>query len=330
VTRAGGPAVSDPLRPAELSAPSLEWGRDAPSSIRFDRKGGLLSAILVAVALTGCATSPPSLPLSTAPFLGPQDFSGTYTPRSYNATTGGEATYHGNIVFANLDRNLVQAVLPQGLRLAQNSATPGSHPLIYLYGHPTKTQWIINNTPIVIGPDYQELMLLVPFVQADTGIMWHNFVVRMYLDDWNAIWIGNFYFAYAKEWGTSQESGTEVSEFVAGSRYFHADIQTTGPWEPSTQAEGTIPNYKAIQTILGMPIVGRSQSGSLVCSHFELNYDNAMVAPVQSTHEFLQPFKPGMEGWVALGPLSSVPNGAIAIRDLNWRIRQPPPPPCRF
>jgi hypothetical protein len=78
-----------------------------------------------------------------------------------------------------------------------------------------------------------------------------------------------------------------------------------------------------------MPIVGRNAAGRLVCSHFELTYDDAVVAPVQSRHEFLQPFRPGMASWVALGTLSGVPDGAIAIRELNRRIRQPPAPPCR-
>jgi hypothetical protein len=55
------------------------------------------------------------LPQSTLPFLGPQDFSGSYTPVCGTATTGGEATYHGTIVFTNLDRSLVQAILPQPL-----------------------------------------------------------------------------------------------------------------------------------------------------------------------------------------------------------------------
>lgn len=293
--------------------------------------GLALSVTLVAVALSvGCAVRPPPLPRSTAPFLGPRDFTGTYTPRRGLATTGGEATYHGNIVFMNLDRALVEAALPPDLRLAANSAAPGLHPVIYLYGRPTNTRWIIADTPIAIGPNYQELMLLVPFVQTTTGTKWHNYVVRMYLDDLAAIAIGNLFFAYAKEWGISLEWGTEVSEYSAGLPYFHADIQATGPWEPSAQAEGTQPNYRAIQTILNMPVVGRNAAGNLVCSYFELTYDDATVAAVQSLHEFLQPFKPGMGGWVALGTLPSVPNGAIAVRDLNWRIRQPPPPPCRF
>jgi hypothetical protein len=224
----------------------------------------------------------------------------------------------------------VEAVIPPELKLAQNSVAPALHPVIFLFGHPVNTSWIIANTPILIGPNYQELMLLVPFVQEKTGTLWHNYVVRMYLDDPNAIWIGNVFFAYAKEPGTSQETGTEVSEFAGSVQMFHANIQPSGPSQSSAQAETTIPNYQAIQTILSMPIVGRRASGELVCSYFELTYTSAMVTPVQSSHEFLQPFVSGMSGWTGLGTLSSVANGAVAVQDLNWRIRQPPAPPCRF
>ena len=266
--------------------------------------------------------------VSSTSFLGPGDFLGTFVRRAVNATVFGQATYHGNIVFTNLEREVVQAALPPGLRLAQNSAAPASHPIICLYGHPTNTQWTIENTPILIGEDYQELMLLVPFVQIDAGRNWHNYVVRMYLDDWNAIYIGNLFFAYAKEWGTSLESGNEIVESVGSIRYFRADIRRTGAWETSVNAERTLQHYKTIQSILDMPIVGRGPFGNMICSYFELNYQDALVAPADSHHAFLQPFKPGMESWVALGDLSSVPEGAIAIRDLNWRIKQPPPPAC--
>src|SRR5262249_24117828 len=156
--------------------------------------------------------------------------SGTCTPQPANAPLGGEATYHGSIVFTNLDRSLVRGVLPSGLQLASNSAAPGVHPVIFLYGHQTNTCWFIGNTTIRNGPDYQELTLLVPFVRIGAGMNWHNYVVRMYLNDWFAIDIGNQWFAYAKEYGTSQESGTDVWELVANVPYFHANIPTTGSW----------------------------------------------------------------------------------------------------
>jgi hypothetical protein len=293
--------------------------------------GVLLTIVVVFTAGCACVTAPQPFPPSTPPFLGPRDFVGTYSPKATAATIGGDATYDGNVVFTNLDRTLVQAILPPELKLAQNSRAPALHPVIYLYGRPTNTSWIVAETSLLVGPNYQELMLLVPFVQESTGTRWHNYVVRMYLDDANAIWIGNVFFAYAKMWGTSLESGTHVTEFDdVSTAKFHANIQPTGSWQPSAQAEASLPNYPAIQAILAMPVVGRRSSGQLVCSYFELDYTNAMVAPVQSTHEFLDPFVSGMSGWVGLGSLSSVTNGAVAVSNLNWRIQQPPPPPCQF
>lgn len=336
--RARDAALTTEIRAFRASGAAQDRGKETAPSERNDRtdvrgaRNGVLAWVLfVAVAfVAGCHALPPPLPTNTAPFIGPRDFSGTYTPRWSDATTGGEATYHGNIVFTNLARSIVQAALPAELKLANNTLSPGMHPVIYLFGHPMNSRWIIADTPILPGPNYQELMLLVPFVQSASGKRWHNYVVRMYLDDLTAIAIGNLFFAYAKEWGTAQESGTQVTEFSAGAAYFHADIQTTGPWRTSAQADTALPNFKAIKTILDMPVVGRTQEGNLICSYFELNFDGANVASVQSRHEFLQPFRSGMGGWVALGTLVSVPDGAIAIRDLNWRIRQPPPLPCRF
>jgi hypothetical protein len=301
---------------------------------RIERRSGLL-LLIVAVFTAGCACwTAPSTSIAPAvgvgPFLGPPDFAGSFVPKPTPATTGGDASYDGNIVFTNLDRALVEAILPPELKLASNSTAPLLHPVVYLYGHPHNTSWIVAGTPILVGPHYQELMLLIPFVQSG-GSLWHTYVVRMYLDDLNAIWIGNTFFAYGKEWGTSQESGTMVTEFDQGGRAkFRTDLQITGPWQTSAQAATSLPNYSAIQTILKIPVVGRRSSGELVCSYFELNDAAATVAALQSTHQFLDPFVPGMSGWVALGSLGNVPNGAVAVRNMNWRIEQPPAPACQF
>jgi hypothetical protein len=290
---------------------------------------GLLLAI-VAFLATACATAPP-LPTSTAPFLGPRDFTGTYTPRCGNATTGGNAAYHGSIVFTNLDRTIVQSIVPQELTLAANTVASTQHPVIVMYGRPHNSSWMVAGTQIIPGPNYQELMLLVPFVQRPTSTKWHTHVVRMYLDDWDAIWIGNVFFAYGKEWGISVETGTEVSEFAMATQKFHANVTPNGPGRTNAQAEATLPNYSAIKTILDMPIVGRRQDGTLVCSYFELDFTGATITPVSSAHEFLDPFVPLMVGWPVLGStLTSVPDGAIAVENVNWWIKQPPPGPCRF
>ena len=304
---------------------------------RFRLVRGNLVLIAVAVFTTGCAclTTPPVYPLTSGSFLGPRDFTGSYAPRTHDAVAGGRATYRGTIVFTNLDRTLVESVLPPELKLAQNSASPGLHPVIFLYGHPENSSWFIASTPIIPGPNYQELMLLVPFVLEKTGTRWHTFVVRMYLDDATAIWIGNTFFGYAKEPGTSQESGSELTGIevterdAGGTAKFHAVTEATGPARPDAQAT-TIPNYGAIKTILAMPVVGKHAVLGLVCSYFELNFATATVAPVSSLHEFLSPFVPPMAGWSSLGTLSSVPDGAVGVQNVDWRIEQPPAPPCQF
>jgi hypothetical protein len=53
------------------------------------------------------------------------------------------------------------------------------------------------------------------------------------------------------------------------------------------------------------------------------------VAPVSSAHEFLSPFVAAMAGW-PVTTLSSVPNGAVGVQNVDWRIEQPPLPPCQF
>jgi hypothetical protein len=111
----------------------------------------------------------------------------------------------------------------------------------------------------------------------------------------------------------------------------HANISPNGAARTNAQAEATLPNYSAIKTILDMPVVGRHPDGTLVCSYFELDFTGATITPVSSAHEFLDPFVPSMVGWPVLGStLTSVSDGAIAVQNLKWRIRQPPPAPCRF
>ena len=288
----------------------------------------LLLLVIVAGLTTACAT--PVLPPSTLPFLGPQNFSGTYSPRCGNATVGGYANYQGNIVFTNLDRNVVQTIVPAGLKLASNTVGSTQHPVLFMYGHQQDTSWFVGGTLIPGGAPYQELMLLVPFVQETSGTRWHTHVVRMYLDNWTAIWIGDTFFAYAKEWGTSVESGTAVSEFSGGAQKFQANIVPNGAALTNAQAEATLPNYAAIKSILDMPVVGRRADGTLVCSYFELDFTSAMITPVRSTHQFLDPFVPTMSSWLGLGTLTNVVDGAIAVQNITWRIKQPPPDPCRF
>ena len=286
----------------------------------------------VCLLCAACISPVPRFPSSTLPFMGPNDFAGSYKPRPYDAVIGGQASYQGTVIFANLDRSLLQPVLPPGFRLANNVRGMSVHPVMLLYGHQLNTSWLILGQPIPIGNDYNELTLLIPFVQSNSGSRWHNFAVRMYLNDVWAIWLGNQFFAYAKEEGSFTELASQIKAYVSSILYLEATIQTIGSWQSSAQAQTSLPNYAAMQTILEMPVLGRRELGdpTPVCSYFEWHYDQALVASAQSSHRFAQPLRAGMEAWPALGWVSSVPGGAFALKDIEWRIDHPPPQACAY
>ena len=138
----------------------------------------------------------------------------------------------------------------------------------------------------------------MPFVQKGAGSQWHNFVVRMYLDDLGAIAVGNLHYGYAKEQGSFQDNRPQAFfATVGGNNAFWSDSQSLGAWRPSAQAETDIANYKEMQAILAMPVIGHFWTGlSYVCSYFDFDYSNANVAPIAIDHAYHGAFTPGMPG----------------------------------
>lgn len=262
------------------------------------------------------------------PFLGTADFSGDDNHRPNRPLSAGRglSTYGGQIFFTHLPRATVAGLLKPGVHLAQNlSAFPNVHPVIHLQGLQTSTSWIFNGIGQGVGPEYTELILLVPFVQKGTSPQWHNFVVRMYLDDDGAIFVGNAHYGYAKERGSFNDARPLSFEAtVGGNPAFWSGFESTGPWRPGAQAEVDIPNYTEMQTILRMPVIGLYWTGlSYVASAFDFDFSNVNVAPIACAHRYHGAFTPGMPG----GTYASVPHGAIDIEGLGWRVEFPPANP---
>jgi Acetoacetate decarboxylase (ADC) len=300
----------------------------------------ILAVMLLGIALAGCA--PMSITKggtcgTTPPFMGPCDFDGTYEALAVPSISHGQSRYVGHVLFANLDRNIVAAVLPSELRLATKASAPSTvHPVILLYGDQLDTSWALEGVSQIPGDQYKELILLIPFVTAPSGTKWHTFVARMYLNDDAAIWLGNMFYGYAKEPGTFNEVTDGVTVNASSIAHFQANWTVLGPWRTSDQARMALPNYIAIEEIFAMPVVGMigTDFGDVpTCSYFEWIYDSAEVASLQSQFQFLEPFRAGMQTWVALGSVNSVPDGAIAIRNVTWRLAWPAPTPwwsCKF
>jgi hypothetical protein len=271
-------------------------------------------------------------------FLGATLFVGSYDHRSTDAQNGGQSTYNGSMAVTLIDRALVANVLPGDFSLAARTDGGQEHPIIVCVGHQRNLMYLTAGVLTPADPDYQEMILLVPFVVRASGTKWHTFVVRMYLDDINAIGIGNSIYAYQKQPAQLQESGTpddlttRVTPFLSD-LIFNSYVRITGPWCTSSEARISLPDWTDIQTIVDMPIVGADVSAGnivrTVCSYWEWEYSNAEVAPASSQHQFFRPFRDGMGAWVALGPLTSIACGGFAIRGIRWRLALPPPS-CQF
>lgn len=293
-----------------------------------------VACTLALATVTACCQLPPApvaqapqeaLPTASAapPLLGPADFYGSFTPRAANARDGGQSTYEGALVVTMLERALVAAVLPAGLKLATPKLPATQHPVLHLIGHQRDPHYLVNGVllPVPLGVDYRELILLVPFVVADNGTLWHNFAVRMVLDNLPAVEIGNLHYAYAKEMASLDLASATATVVQRDELLFEQTLSADGAWQSSTNAESGLPRYTDLQQIFAMPIVG--YDGRLVCSYFEWGYAQAEVAPATSLHRFARPFRAGMEGWVSSGMRSGAADGVVKLRRLQWRLKFP-------
>jgi hypothetical protein len=280
-------------------------------------------------------------PVTPAParFPGVGDFSDTFDPRTGSAVTGGQATYQGSITVTVLDSALVSNVLPVGFSLASRTDGFAGHPIIVMVGHQTDCTVLVNSVQSSANqPDYQEVILLIPFVITNSGTKMHNFVVRMYLDSLSPTFAGAAY-NYAKEPANLVESGppndlttTVTQTFLFPLTYFNTTVQLTGPWVSSSSAIPTVPRWPDLQKIFEMPMLGVSETFpySKICTYWEWDFTNTEVAPALSQYQFLRSFRNGMDPWVQLGVLHGAPDGCVAIRNLRWRIALLPLPQCTF
>jgi hypothetical protein len=305
---------------------------------RVSRRGTafvLIAATLIEGALSGCVQAP-SWPLVVSqpivPFPGPGNFQGGFVPAAGHVNDGVQSDYAGTLVVTMLDRNLVNSVLPPGASLAPTTTPSTMHPVIYLIGFQGKPSTVSSGHAVQIpfATGYREMSLLIPFVVLNNGANWHNYVVRMYLDDPTDIAIlgGNTCCGYQKVAASLDYRTTNTGYNHSVQTLFASDFVDTialnGSYVTAGQAGGAVPRLADLQTILQMPILGSNldPSGNLefLCTYWDWNFSHAKVAPVTSAFEFVSPFASGMQGWTALGTLTNAANGAVAMRHLRWRL----------
>jgi hypothetical protein len=285
--------------------------------------------------------APPPNPLDPAGFVG------SYTPSPTSVVNGGQATYEGAMFVTTLESTLVAKALPTGLRLAAHADPAATrHPVIVMIGKQDDLCWVRNGSPIKSGiPPYTELILLIPYTVSTSGTKWHNYAVRMYLDNPNAVVVGDAIYAYAKQLAFFVIQSTKTKVLLQfGAPVFECDVVPTGPSVSGAPGSPLPAGFGEIQEIFRMPLVGYFEITPPVqppdfpfsCSYFEWDYTHAQVTPASSLFSFTKEFKPGMQGWVALGQLANTPDGAFRLSGLRWRLSAElpwvphQPPSCNF
>ena len=288
--------------------------------------------------------------VSTAALRGPRlrpldiaNFDGDFVARTGDASEGAQATYSGRIFTIWLPRPDVSAILPNGFELAARKYGGQNHPVICMLGLQADCKLLRGGVacPAAQAP-YQELILLIPFVVHTGGTLWHNFSARMYLDALFPIVIGDVVFQYSKTVGDFESTtgvlpgsspgsfpatNDQVTDLISGSIVYADFSQQTAAWVPAAAGPS---GFEDFEKVMEMPILGVEFPQTTpapmppACSYFEWDFSSAEVASMHGAVQFIDPFRPGMAGWVHQPPdwLTADEDASFMVRNVRWRLSE--------
>ena len=278
-----------------------------------------------------CRAWPIDWPWAVDTFLGQDDFVGSPLPADPVAN-GYRGTYNGLLVFNNVDKSLAAGLLPAGFELAprQTSHLPDKHPVILLFGDQTDGISIAAGQ-LVIPPKnrvhYSEVILIVPFVRKtswSTSDRWHNYVVRMYLDNVLPITGGVFY-GYNKANAIIHWAGRNAVVRLppagpSGTPVMTGAFKWLGRSHSAAEAKNRLANFEDALGIMNTTVLGYR---GLVCSHWHWDLDKARIHPAETSYTMQTEFRSDMRGWPALSPFESEANSAFVLRGVHWSLANP-------
>lgn len=272
-------------------------------------------------------------------YLSAKNFNGTYVPLPLASRFGLQSTYSGDVGLTLVNRNMLALMLPSKLALATPKAAQTQHPIMHMIGRQTEASSFLKSSTLYLGEGYTELIFIVPFVVRKGQNLFHNYVLRMYLDNEVAILGGDSLYGYRKEAGmfADVDSGTNLDWSVAS--YSDGDLAF---WSRSVEASPPSDigaRWAALCTILQMPLIGTweltdSQAINEIAT--ELNYMPGDL--ITSYWEFSPPTLPGLSLDFSSLTYASFPNGnlgstgplsaglAFRLDRIRWRLALPPHP----
>jgi hypothetical protein len=228
------------------------------------------------------------------------------------------ATFHGCIVVAVWPYDRVEALVPEGIELAECESTPNRHPVVFLFGDQREGARYFAGLTFPTGIQYQEFALAVPWVRVAGSETLHTLVLRMVSSHPGARLAGNIYYGFGKQMGRMGWHGSIFLMTNEDDRLlFHAQIEPADSW--SACAAKAPRCLDLVRAVFALPILGCKADGALITSYFAWTFDQARVRPIDAALSIDHPFAPGLApGWCYGDPAHSV-----EVRGMTWQLSWP-------
>jgi len=180
----------------------------------------------------------------------------------------------------------VQALLPQGLELVDGYGPSGYHAVTLMFGEQGNVHANSGILYTPISKFYLEFTIAVAGVQLSSSVTGtgkpagpFTHLVKLYLDDWGAIWVGRWPFGYNKFYGdtTTDRLSYTTLDAQTGETVVSATIANKSIWNQPTFYQNLT------NLIAGFPTVyvAKRADGRWVCSQIIFSVDKAEFSPVQ-------------------------------------------------
>ncbi len=249
-------------------------------------------------------TAPPMAPVLES--LRPQNSSWPWS------AAYGMAQTTGPLVMLRYPRERVQALLPEGLTLADQTMTgPGEHPVMLLFGR----QRGVRPNMMPFGMNYNEFIFSVPMVRhadpalADLPPM--LFPVQLYLDNVLPIKLGIYGYGFPKKRAAMQVDATSyiVRDLDTDEEIISCSFSHAGP----KVAARDIPNFAHVRPAYETPMITRNLLGQWQYSVYDLSLGQALLQPLDLRIRISSEHLGLPQGDISLSSIDQSPFGGVFL-----------------
>ena len=234
-----------------------------------------------------------SNPAKASDFIRADQFVGQFARGAYDYTAQGIGTQRGYISVFNLNRELVQTLLPSQFALSEINGSQSLYPVIVLWGEMSNSRATFG-IPIPYGLTYHEWQFYIPGVyrKGEPNVL-RTYVPRMFVDAFSPEYLGRRFFYKKIQLGSMPfdiNKGMNLEDWGA----MRVVAQENASYPMATYASQS-PSWPSILTFLTLTdIMGEQGDVSPRCSGFAWTYTNSSI--IRRSQVAMQINRPLVEG----------------------------------